>query len=73
MAATALILFNQGGPGTPGEAFAGTVAGGLVSISNNSNTDVASWRITLLDVPPDSALVPCVLATANSATPAASL
>lgn len=71
MAAVALILFNQGGPGTAGRAFEGTVAGGLVTITNNSNTDVASWKITLLDVPPGSALVPGVLATASTSTPSA--
>ncbi len=70
--ATALIVFNQGGPGTPGEAFEGTVAGGLVTVTNDNNTGVTSWTITLLDVPPDSALVPGVLATAVSGTPSAS-
>jgi len=71
MAVTALIVFDQGGPGTPGEAFEGTIAGGLVTVTNDDNTNVASWRITLTDVPPDSALVPGVLASASSGTPTA--
>lgn len=71
MAATALIVFDQGGPGTPGEAFEGTTAS-LVTVTNDDNTDVASWTITLTDVPPDSALVPGVLGTAADANPTAS-
>lgn len=70
--ATALIKFTQGSPGTAGQAFEGTVAGGLVSIANNVNTGVASWRITLLDVPPGSAVAIGVLASASNNTPAAS-
>lgn len=72
MAAVALTILDQGGPGPAGRAFAGTVAGGLVTVTNDNNTDVLSWAITLLDVPPDSALVPGVLATADSGTPTAS-
>lgn len=71
MAVTALILFNQGGAGTPGWAFEGTVDDGLVVITNDDDTNVASWRITLLDVPPGSAVVPGVLASADSGTPTA--
>lgn len=74
MAATALILFDQFafGPGNPGEAYTGTVAGGLVTVTNVNNTDVVSWTITLLDVPPDSALVPGILGSAVNNTPTAS-
>lgn len=71
MAATALIVYDQGGPGPAGEAFEGTLAGGAVTVTNDDNTDVASWAITLLDVPPGSALVPGVLGTADSGTPSA--
>jgi hypothetical protein len=68
---TALIVFDQGGPGPAGEAFEGTIAGGAVTVTNDVNTNVASWKISLVDVPPTSALVPGVLGTANSATPSA--
>lgn len=71
MAAVALILFNQGGPGTPGEAFEGTLAGGLVTVTNDDNTDVASWRLTMCDVPPGSAVPTGVMATGNNNTPTA--
>ena len=56
MAAVALIVFNQGGPGTAGEAFEGTLAGGIVTATNDDDTDVASYEFTMLDVPPDSAV-----------------
>lgn len=72
MAAVALIVFDQGGPGPAGQAFLGTVSGGLVTITNDNNTDVLSWAITLLDVPAGSGLVPGVLATADSGVPTAS-
>lgn len=68
---TALIQFDQGGPGPAGEAFIGT-ASSLVTVTNDDNTDVTEWTITLLDVPPDSAVVTGVLATAVSSTPTAS-
>lgn len=72
MAVTALIQFTQSAsPGVAGRAYVGTVAGGIVSIANNDNSNVTDWTITLLDVPPGSALVPGVLATGPSATPAA--
>lgn len=72
MAVTALILFNQGGPGTAGQAFLGTVAGGLVTVTNNSNVNITAWTITLLDVPPGSALVAgTVLGSASNNTPTA--
>lgn len=71
MAATALIVFDQGGPGTPGEAFEG-VTSSLVTVTNDDNTGVTSWTITLTDVPPDSSLVPGVLGTAVDANPTAS-
>lgn len=71
MAVVALILFTQGVPGTAGQAFEGTVAAGSVTVTNNNNANVTSWTITLLDVPPGSALVPGVLATAANNTPTA--
>lgn len=62
MAATALIVFEQNSiTGPAGQAYEGTIGGGLVSITNDDNTGVTSWTVTLLDVPPDSALVPGVL------------
>jgi hypothetical protein len=73
MAVTALIVFEQNSiTGPAGRAYEGTVADGVVLVANDDNTNVASWRVTLLDVPPDSALVPGVLASADSGTPAAS-
>lgn len=71
MPVTALIVFDQGGPGPAGQAFEGTVAGGAVTVTNDDNTDVASWRITLADVPPDSGVATGVLASANNNTPTA--
>lgn len=71
MAADALIVFDQGGPGTPGEAFEGTT-GVLVTVTNDDNTDVTEWTIELLDTPTTSALVPGVLGTAVNNTPTAS-
>jgi len=56
MAAVALIVFDQGGPGPAGQAFEGTVAGGLVTITNDDDTDVNSYEFTMLDVPPGSAV-----------------
>jgi len=56
MAATALIVFDQGGPGTVGEAFEGTIAGGAVTVTNDSDTDVTAFEFTMLDVPPGSSV-----------------
>lgn len=66
----ASIVFDQGGPGPAGEAFEGVVSS-LVTVTNDDNTDVASWTITLTDVPSGSALATGVLATAVSNTPMA--
>lgn len=73
-----LIKFTQG-PNTDlaGRAVKGTLASvdGAVAVSNDDNTDVVSWQVLMLDAPADSAygaLVPYVLASAASATPAAS-
>lgn len=72
MAATALIQFVQGATvGTPGQAVAG-VAGALVSIANDDPTDILSWRIDLVYVPPASGLAVGTLATGNGNVPAAS-
>lgn len=72
MAAVALIVFDQTGPGPAGEAITGTVAGGAVQVTNDDNTDVSSWTITLLDAPASSALVAgTVLGTAATNTPMA--
>lgn len=84
MAAVALIKFDQAdGVSTPaGEAhpailyFAPDLAKNVITITNDDNTDVASWKIELLYQPPDSALgavpgTPVVLAQATSNTPSA--
>lgn len=72
MAAVALIVFDQTGPGPAGEAITGTVADGAVLVTNDDNTDVSSWTITLLDAPASSALVAgTVLGTAATNTPSA--
>lgn len=71
MAATALIKFTQGlTVGSPGVAFVG-VAAVAVAISNDSPTDIQSWKVDLVYVPPDSGLAPGTLAAGNSSTPAA--
>jgi hypothetical protein len=67
----ALIVFDQGGPGTPGQALEGTTSV-LVTVTNDDDTDVTSWSIDLLDVPSDSALVPGNLGAAATGTPSAS-
>jgi len=72
MAVTALIKFTQGASvGNPGEVLVGAT-GALVVIANDDNTDVLSWEIELLYVPPGSALFPGVLSSASSSTPAGS-
>lgn len=76
MAAVALIQFVQGAhTDSPGKAVLGAAGDfSLVTVTNGSNTDVASWKIYLLDAPPDSATyapgtVPQILAQATSNTP----
>ncbi len=54
MAATALIVFDQGGPGTAGQAFEGTLTGGVVTVDNDDDTGVSLLTYTMLDVPPNS-------------------
>lgn len=54
MAAVALIVFDQGGAGPAGQAFEGTVAGGLVTVDNDDDTDASTFEFTMLDVPPGS-------------------
>jgi hypothetical protein len=63
MAATALIVFDQGGPGTAGQAFEGTLAGGAVTIDNDDDTDVTLLEYTMLDVPPGSAVATGLMAS----------
>jgi hypothetical protein len=57
MSVTALIKFTQG-PNTDvaGHAVKGTLADGVVTVTNGDNTDVARWRVELLYNPPGSAL-----------------
>jgi len=71
-AVTALIQFGQGLLGTAGEAYEGDLVSGTVNVQNDDNTNIASWRFTLLDVPPDSALATGVLASADDNTPTTS-
>jgi len=72
MAATALIVLDQTGAGPAGEALEGTIVGGQVDVTNDDDTDVLSWSITLVDAPPASGLASgTVLASASSGTPAA--
>ena len=78
MAAVALIKFTQG-PNTDvgGKAVLGTLVDGVVTITNDDNTDVASWDIDLLYNPPGSALgavpqTPVSLGAAVNGTPTAS-
>jgi len=63
MAAVALIVFDQGGPGTAGQAFEGTLAGGAVTVTNDDDTDVSTYTLTMLDVPPGSSVPLGVLST----------
>lgn len=63
MAAVALIVFDQGGPGTAGQAFEGTLAGGAVTVTNDDDTDVSTFTLTMLDVPPGSSVPTGVMAT----------
>ncbi len=70
MAAVALIVLTQG-PNTDigGRAVIGTLTDGACNVANDNNVGVASWSIELLDVPPNSALVPGVLNAGTSPTP----
>ena len=70
---TALIQFDQGGPGTPGQAFVGAT-GSLVTVTNDSNLNVNSWQIDLVYTPPGSAVPVAVPLAFNDAgsTPTAS-
>lgn len=82
MPAVALIKFDQAdGSGSPGgEAhpaifyFAPDAAKNQITVTNDDNTDVASWKIELLYNPPGSALgavpgTPLLVAEATSNTP----
>jgi hypothetical protein len=73
MSHTALLKFTQG-PNTDiaGRAVLGTLTDGAVTITNGDNTDIVSWEIEVLDVPPGSAVPVGELATGVSATPTAS-
>jgi len=73
MPISALIRFQQGPTiGGAGEAYAGTVAGGVVTVTNGGvNAGVTSWTITLLSVPLGSLLVPGVIGSAFDAFPTA--
>jgi hypothetical protein len=72
MAPSALMQLQQGATvGGNGEALFGTT-GTAVTVLNVVNTDVASWLIELLHVPPDSALSTGTLASGNDANPTAS-
>lgn len=56
--ATALILFTQGAnTDVAGKAVLGEV-NEAVTVTNGSNTGVVSWKLYLLDAPPDSATFP---------------
>lgn len=73
MAATALIKFTQGAlVGAAGEALVG-VPGVQVDIENDDPTDVQSWKIDLVYVPPGSGVaITTPLAQGNGAVPFAS-
>ncbi len=72
MAAVASLQFTQGAnTDVAGRAVVGDLTSGVCNVANGDNTDVASWEIELLYSPPGSALVPGVLASAVSNTPAA--
>lgn len=76
MAVTALIQFTQNAvPGTAGQAYVGT-SGLPVTVANQNNASILSWKIELVYAPPGSALevppgTPTVLGSANSSTPSA--
>lgn len=71
MAVTAIIRLTQGSNSVTGSDLVGGLAGGLVTVSSGDNTDVDSWSIELLEIPPGSGLSVGVLAAATSATPVA--
>lgn len=57
MSAVASIKFAQGSNiGVAGQAFIGDTTSGDVTITNGSNTSVASWQIDILYVPPGSSV-----------------
>lgn len=67
MAVSAAIKFTQGESTAPaGEAMFGSL-GSPVEVSNGNNSGATAWEWTLLDAPPDSALVPGVVL--SGATP----
>jgi len=75
MAATALIKFTQNAvTGPDGQAYRG-LKGHTATLENSDNTDVASWDVFLVYVPPGSALVASQLVpfafSNNSSTPVA--
>lgn len=71
MAAVALIRFSQGFTvGSPGVAFAGA-PNVPVTVENDSPTDIQSWKIDLVYVPPGSSVPMGLLAQGNSNTPLA--
>lgn len=59
---TALLAFVQGPNSAPaGQAVAGTLVHGAVTVSNGDDTGVVSWKFEILYVPPGSALVPPIV------------
>ena len=69
---TALIKYSQGGINYPaGRAGFGST-GAQVDVANTNAVGVASWKLELVYVPPGSAVVTGLLASANDANPAAS-
>jgi hypothetical protein len=69
MAAVALIKFTQGlSVGAPGVAQAGVPAV-QVDVENDNPTDIASWKIDLVYVPPGSAVPMGTLAMGNTNMP----
>jgi len=69
MAVTALIKFTQGlSVGTPGVAQAG-VPSVQVDVENDNPTDIQSWKIDMLYVPPGSTVPMGTLATGNTSMP----
>ena len=81
MFVVALLKFSQGALTVSGQALIVTLTGGAVTIENDDNTGVKSWRIELLYGPPGSSWdappapgTPLLLAeNSNSAVPTAVL
>jgi hypothetical protein len=68
MSVSASIAFTQGAQvGAPGVAIIG-VDGTVVTVSNGSNVNVATWTFTMVDVPTTSALPTGVVQTGSSPT-----